>query len=88
MNKFICVGCGSEFFSVGKHAKWCQECRTENQRIYRRKYYANKRKQKARLNLEKKSVIKILREIKKYNEHHGTCLSYGQYVSMTEKGEI
>lgn len=88
MNKFICEGCGIDFFSAAKHAKWCPKCREENQRIYRKQRYENKKKQKARLNLENKSIIEILREIKKYNEQNGTYLSYGQYVSMVEKGEI
>jgi ribosomal protein L37E len=75
-----CLNCGRKFenYNIGK--KHCPECELQLKRERNRKYMRNKRKP----SVEIKTISEVLAELKQYNEEHGTCLSYGQYVLMTE----
>lgn len=48
-----------------------------------RKYEKKPQKQKHNSNLDK-----ILKELREYNEKHGTLLSYGKYTALVRAGKI
>jgi predicted amidophosphoribosyltransferase len=77
-----CFKCDRMFNYTSDAKKYCPECEKEIKRERNRKFMANKRKKKP--SVEVKTISEVLREMKAYNEEHGTCLSYGQYVLMTE----
>jgi predicted amidophosphoribosyltransferase len=76
-----CFNCNREFTYTSDAKKYCPECEKEIKRERNRKFMANKRK---KASIEIKTISQVLQELKAYNEEHGTCLSYGQYVLMTE----
>lgn len=68
-----CVACGIEFMGYG-NTQFCPTCRA-----------AEKAKQKLHNpHPERKTISQIIREVERYNREHGTCLTYGQYVSKFE----
>ena len=80
---FYCVNCGRPFTSKAHKAERCPECRQERikqlaKENYRRKKYGQRK------GTASKSINKIMRELKAYNQEHNTHLSYGQYVSQIE----
>lgn len=70
----ICQVCGKEFFTHHSFAKVCSKsCRMQRQ----------KELSKIRNNTEpKKTLDELLEEIRRYNETHGTHLTYGKYQEM------
>ena len=72
----ICKDCGCVFWSKSHNAKWCPECR--------KKYHFTKKERKSPI--VGKSLSEVLADLKEFNFKHGTRLSYGQYVSLTEMG--
>jgi hypothetical protein len=75
-----CFDCDQMFYSTTEGKKYCPECAKKRKNASNRKYMRRKRKP----SVEVKTISEVLRELKAYNEEHGTCLSYGQYVLMTE----
>ena len=74
-----CFKCDREFEHMNEAKKYCPECEKQIRRERSRKCMAKKR---AKTNI--KSLSEIERERRAYNEEHGTCLTYGQYVNMIE----
>ena len=81
-----CKRCGKEFTHWNSYKSYCDECIVEKDRERQRKRYASKHR-KPKPSVERKSISDVLKEMKAYNEAHGTCLSYGQYVLIKEKGD-
>lgn len=83
--KKTCQRCGATFYAASGRAMRCEECREvwnkEAQSLYDKQYRAEK---KAKSRVAKKSLSQVLRELKVYNEKHGTHLSYGQYINICE----
>jgi len=79
--KIICEDCYGVFESCALNVKRCAECR--NTRELKRQKEIRK-KQKAAAAPRKKSVVDVVKELVAYNEAHGTHLTYGQYVVMTD----
>lgn len=72
--KLICKHCGKEFYHKTYQKVYCNECSALGRK---------KRGGKASLKkMATKSISQVVRELEKYNKEHGTCISYGQYVSM------
>lgn len=68
-----CAICGKEFVPFKRTQTCCsKQC------------WQRKRRGKP-TRTDNTDLASFLREIKKYNEEHGTCLSYGQYVLMKEQ---
>ena len=81
MEKVVyCVDCGQPFISKSNSAKRCTECRAANKKELSRKRKKGYRQEPS------KSIAEVMRELKAYNEKHGTFISYGQYVSKVEGG--
>lgn len=76
-----CFNCDRMFNYTSDAKKYCPECEKEIKRERNRKFMANKRK---KASVEIKTISQVMQELKAYNEANGTCLSYGQYVLMTE----
>ena len=76
-----CFRCNKVFYYTSDAKKYCPDCDIEIRRERTRKCMQKKR---AKPSIEIKTISQVLREMKAYNEAHGTCLSYGQYVLMTE----
>lgn len=79
-----CFNCNREFTYTSDAKKYCPECDKEIRRERARKCMARKR----RPSVEIKTLSEIMQELKEYNEKHKTCLSYGRYVAMVERGLI
>lgn len=77
----LCLKCGRNFEYSSSLKKYCPECDAEIKRERNRKFMQKKRKKST---VKFKTLTEVMRELKAYNEEHGTCLSYGQYVSMCE----
>lgn len=67
-----CTECGKVFRNPNENERFCPECNKVK----------SKKKRKPKAN---KNILQITRELKKYNEGHGTMLSYGKYVSLFDK---
>lgn len=90
-----CVICGREFVPKRKNAICCcKECSKENDRRKRRAWRTEMhdrrmleeqaRKTSAISGIENAEII--LAEMRRYNEKHGTKLTYGKYVSLRDNG--
>lgn len=86
LNEYICLKCGESFFTYGKtKRRLCDNCVKENRRLSNLKYYTEhctgvkitKKKEKPQ------NLLEIMAELNKYNEEHGTFLTYGKYVVLT-----
>lgn len=81
-----CPNCGKAKPDDGYRA--CEKCR-ELQRIYQKRA---KEKQKLKGKPSNKKPMQglddTLADLRKYNEEHGTRLSYGRYTSMVRQGRI
>ena len=67
-----CAECHKLFRNPNENERFCPECK-------KIKESKKKARQKAKSN---KSILQITRELKKYNQEHGTRLSYGQYALL------
>lgn len=85
----LCQVCGCEFIAKAKHAKYCPNCRKEQQ------YQQNKNNSKLnyiRKKIEvanpiaRKSINDLMWDLKAFNEKHNSNYSYGEYVSYLEGG--
>jgi predicted nucleic acid-binding Zn-ribbon protein len=89
-----CKRCGEEFEAANYRFQFCDECKKAKAREYR-ELHKEEDRERARISyIEKKknkspySVEKTHREILKYNEKHGTRLSYGKYQALKRLGKI
>jgi DNA-directed RNA polymerase subunit RPC12/RpoP len=87
--RYICIDCGTEFFSASHQALRCEKCRVTAKRKQKEEWKkkANKKHRIPRALPPRKSLMQVLRELEKYNKENGTYLSYGQYIAIIEKGE-
>lgn len=75
-----CLFCGCIFETLSENRKYCPEC-TE-------KYGARKTvKRHKKSGKERQDINAILMALEEYNKEHGTLLSYGQYVALTERNK-
>lgn len=80
-----CRTCGKQFVTFNSRKQLCEICGDKNE-IKRSRHEQSKNvKEPAK---RKNSLDAKLRELKAYNEEHGTRLSYGQYIAKIESGEI
>lgn len=74
-----------ELFTTPVHNQiYCKNCRT-NRHTDIEKYRSGNFIKKRNPNEELKKMVS---EVEKYNREHGTCLSYGVYVSLKSLGRI
>ena len=86
--KLNCIDCGKVFTTKSPKALRCEKCKHEHLLQMAKESH---RKQVAKRNYEKRkrakiSIRQILREMEEYNKEHNTSLSYGQYVSLIDRG--
>lgn len=88
-----CVLCNAEYYPNMHNQKYCHECLKYRKReIWREYEHSSRKKKKKRRAVLKarstpsKSINEIVREIKAYNEKHGTHLTYGKYVEKMALG--
>lgn len=79
-----CFNCDRTFYHTNVGKKYCPECEKQIKRERNRRFMRKKR----RASVEIKTLPEIMQELKEYNETHGTCLSYGKYVALVERGVI
>lgn len=79
-----CNKCGKEFTHWNAQKSYCDECSTQMKRERNRKFMQKKRG-KIPITQRNKSLDEIMNDLSAYNKEHGTCLSYGQFVSMIKK---
>jgi hypothetical protein len=87
----ICIEekCGCEFIAFSPKALRCPKCKEEHLRLAAKLKQSKCRKNaKQNKNLPKMSINDVLKAMKKYNEEHGTYHTYGQFVSLMERGII
>jgi hypothetical protein len=82
--KMECIDCGLTFVAKNPKALRCACCRREAARLQTKEHQEKKRIYRDSIK-PKKSISDVLRELKRYNEEHGTFLSYGEFIVMTEK---
>lgn len=84
-----CIDCGVTFPCYSPKALRCEKCKEIAKRKASQECMQRRRKpyKISRVFPPRKSIKEILRDLKKYNEKHGTYLSYGQYIALIEKGE-
>lgn len=86
--KLVCKQCGREFIHTTFCKTYCDECSADRKRERNKKFMRKKRGSqisggyKTTTRRESKSLSQVVRELEEYNKEHGTCISYGQYVSM------
>lgn len=83
--KKVCAVCGKEFISHNNNAKYCcYECKKKHTREHER----NLRNEKAKASNQSRehNLNQTLYNLHKYNEEHGTRLSYGQYMAKVYGG--
>ncbi len=73
--------CGNYFDYSSSLKKYCPECDAELRKERSKKCMQKKR---AKNTVKFKTLTEVMRELKAYNEEHGTHLTYGQYISMCE----
>lgn len=71
-----CACCGEIFTTQARYVRYCPECR-ELESIDGTKIRTN----------VNKGLIADTRKVQKYNEEHGTSLSYGKYKLMLFLGK-
>ena len=82
-----CLVCGREFTARRCDSVCCSdECRRRRNAEYQRKYQTGlkrKKKQKKRLSAHRAapSLFEELARLEQYNEEHGTCLKYGEWMA-------
>lgn len=79
-----CLNCNRTFYHTNVGKKYCPECELEIKRERNRNFMRKKR----RASVEIKALPEVMQELKEYNEKHNTCLSYGRYVAMVDRGII
>ena len=75
---------------------WCETCRAKRQVRHARLRRIEKAEEAARNPVKKprkrkppeKTIDEILKELRAYNEKHGTYLSYGKYIALIRAGRI
>ena len=83
--KISCACCGCEVVATNWLKKYCNECREIVRREQsRQSMNKSNQKKKVKYGTPSKSIRDIIKEVDAYNKEHGTSLSYGQYVLMTE----
>jgi tRNA(Ile2) C34 agmatinyltransferase TiaS len=85
----VCFDCGETFTALLSNALRCEKCRKKAKNQAAKKYMMQSRsiRKIPKSMPPRKSIKDILKEMAQYNREHGTCLSYGKYVAMIEKGE-
>lgn len=78
-----CALCGQPFITKARNAKYCSDCRYKGNILKMQQLRSERKKRKLH-----KSLDEIMRDLAAYNKEHNTNLSYGQYVSKFERGEI
>ena len=73
-----CRRCGLTFETDKPNKRYCIWCGESSEDRLARKREENKKKKLSPLDA-------LLKEIREYNDKHGTSLSYGQYVSKFGK---
>lgn len=68
-----CKDCGQTFTTKGRRWGCCPDCR----KGAAKNPSTRKKKKKT------KSLAEVMADLAAYNKQHGTCLSYGEYVVMT-----
>ena len=84
-----CKLCGKEFTGMmARNRRYCDECRRVKANASREAHNAEmqwkKQMAEQKRATKKKAMSDIMREIKAYNEAHGTYLTYGKYIAMKE----
>ena len=73
----VCRCCGDPFETNISNIRYCSECaQTQNEETGKNRTEANK------------GIYSDLRKVKKYNELHGTNLSYGKYKLALFLGKV
>jgi lipopolysaccharide biosynthesis regulator YciM len=81
-----CDQCEKLFYTSNTKVRTCPLCKEkhkkETQEAEKAKAKSNRQKSTSTVKCKPKSLAKILKELRKYNNKNGTNLSYGQYVSI------
>lgn len=87
--QITCMDCTTVFTAHSVKALRCPECRKlAKQRASQECMQRNRKIHKiSKVFPPRKTIRTILADMEQYNKENKTCLSYGQYVSMIEKGE-
>jgi hypothetical protein len=88
-----CKLCGKEFAGMmARNRRYCDDCRRFKMNASRETHNAEMRWKKQMAEQvrasKKKALSDIMREIKAYNEAHGTCITYGKYIAMKEGARV
>ena len=89
--ELTCVDCKKTFIAYSRSALRCSECKQDHlrrikvaaQAVYRSPAYINA---KGKKKPPKMSLREVLKELESYNKENNTCLSYGEFVTMLDKG--
>lgn len=90
LNKNKCIGCGHIFYTFGKtRRKLCEECvkarKRRNEKNYTSENYKNVYNKRTPKKDKPQGLNEFMRELEECNRSHGTHLTYGQYVTLTNK---
>lgn len=90
MGKKICVWCGTWFEAEHPRQKRCPSCRElpHDRKEYDRLRTLEKKRKAQRSALKGLPLEVVVQELTKYNEKHGTSLTYGQFVMLCQQGGV
>lgn len=80
-----CRTCGKQFVTFNSRKQLCEICGDKNE-IKRSRHEQSKNVKKPAK--KKNSLDAKLRELRAYNEEHGTRLSYGKYMTLLHFGKL
>ena len=92
MREIICEECLNTFLSNGRNVKCCPACRSahnvEVNRLYNERRRAERKSARKAAKYDAmrpkiKTISEVMADLAAYNKAHGTRLSYGEYVVMT-----
>lgn len=88
LHEHICVDCGEKFYTFGVSKRTiCDDCKKRHKVKWQAERYKSFKSVKNEHSKKQSgaSLTEIMKEIEEYNRIHGTYLSYGQYINLTNK---
>jgi predicted nucleic acid-binding Zn-ribbon protein len=89
-----CIDCGCEFEASNNKVRLCTTCKNRKKKerverqyeVVRNVRFVEEKEYSPTEGIE--AIGRVVAALEKYNQEHGTYLSYGKYVMLKERGEL